>query len=167
MGPRRKFLHSGTRRCLVLVACLSLAAAAVSALGAEPPGERLLRILDASTGRPKVTLRVEVARTFTEKVRGLQGRDGLEPGRGMLFLYPKAAPRSFWMKGVAFPIDLVFADGEGLITEVLEDLPPCAGPVVRCPSYRSGSPARYALELAAGQADAHGLGPGDRLELAP
>ncbi|MDA2917176.1 DUF192 domain-containing protein [Nitrospinae bacterium AH_259_B05_G02_I21] len=167
MGHRRKFLRSGTGRCLVLVACLSLAAAGVSALGAEPPGERLLRILDASTGKPKATFRVEVARTVQEQVRGLQGRDGLEPGRGMLFLYPKAAPRSFWMKDVAFHIDLVFADGEGRITEVLEDLRPCVGPVMRCPSYRSGSPARYALELAAGQADAHGLGPGDRLELAP
>lgn len=167
MGRRRMRTLAAASGGLVLVAGLSLAPAGVSPHRAGAAGERVLRILDASTGRPKAAFRVEVARTSAEKSRGLQGRDGLPPGRGMLFPFSRAAPRSFWMKDVSFPIDLIYADGEGRITEILEELPPCVGPIARCPSYRSARPMRYALELAAGQAAAHGLRPGDRLELAP
>ncbi|MFQ6672607.1 MAG: DUF192 domain-containing protein [Candidatus Tectimicrobiota bacterium] len=159
-GPARAWV----RPTMVLAGLAFVGLAAAQVAGA---GERLLRVLDATTGRPKVTFTVELAQTFEEQVRGLQGRPGLSPDSGMLFLYPDAAPRSFWMKDVGFPLDLVFADGQGRITEVLEHLPPCVGPVVRCPSYRTGSPARYVLELAAGQAAAHGLRLGDRLELVP
>jgi hypothetical protein len=129
--------------------------------------ERLLRVFDASTGRPKTTFTVEIALTDEEQIRGLQGRDSLQPGSGMLFLYPEATPQAFWMKDVLMPLDIVFADGQGRITEVLEQLPPCLGPVAHCPSYRSRSPARYVLEISAGQASARGLRLGDRLELAP
>lgn len=146
-----------------------LAAVALCLLASEPVSaeERLLRVFDASTGQPKTTFTVEIALTVEEQIRGLQGRDSLQPGSGMLFLYPEATPQAFWMKDVLMPLDIVFADGQGRITEVLEQLPPCLGPVAHCPSYRSRSPARYVLEISAGQASARGLRLGDRLELAP
>ena len=160
--PRRVSL--GRLLIWALLAAVALCLPASELVGA---GERLLRVLDASTGRPKTTFTVEIALTVEEQIRGLQGRASLQPGSGMLFLYPEAALRAFWMKDVLMPLDIVFADGQGRITEVLKHLPPCLGPVARCPSYRSRSPARYVLELSAGQASAHGLRLGDRLELAP
>lgn len=161
---RHRRVSLGRLLIWALLAAVALCLPASELVSAE---ERLLRVFDASTGRPKTTFTVEIALTVEEQIRGLQGRDSLQPGSGMLFLYPKAAPRAFWMKDVLMPLDIVFADGQGRITEVLEQLPPCLGPVAHCPSYRSRSPARYVLEISAGQASARGLRLGDRLELAP
>ncbi len=163
--------HGRTRRVslgrLLIWALLAAVALCLPASELVSAEERLLRVFDASTGRPKTTFTVEIALTDEEQIRGLQGRDSLQPGSGMLFLYPEATPQAFWMKDVLMPLDIVFADGQGRITEVLEQLPPCLGPVAHCPSYRSRSPARYVLEISAGQASARGLRLGDRLELAP
>lgn len=151
----------------VLVAATVFGALAALALSAPAAGERQLKVLDASTGRPKTTFTVEIAETLQEQIRGLQGRESLGADRGMLFVYPDAAPRAFWMKEVPIPLDFLFADAKGRITEIMEDRPPCLGPVLRCPSYRSQAPARYVLEVAAGQAKARGIEAGDKLELLP
>ncbi len=161
---RHRRVSLGRLLIWALLAAVALCLPARELVSAE---ERLLRVFDASTGRPKTTFTVEIALTDEEQIRGLQGRDSLQPGSGMLFLYPEATPQAFWMKDVLMPLDIVFADGQGRITEVLEQLPPCLGPVAHCPSYRSRSPARYVLEISAGQASARGLRLGDRLELAP
>ncbi len=160
---RHRRVSLGRLLIWALLAAVALCLPVGELVGAE---ERLLRVFDASTGRPKTTFTVEIALTDEEQIRGLQGRDSLQPGSGMLFLYPEATPQAFWMKDVLMPLDIVFADGQGRITQVLKQLPPCLGPVARCSSYRSRSPARYVLELSAGQASAHGLRLGDRLELA-
>ena len=161
---RHRRVSLGRLLIWALLAAVALCLPASELVSAE---ERLLRVFDASTGRPKTTFTVEIALTDEEQIRGLQGRDSLQPGSGMLFLYPEATPQAFWMKDVLMPLDIVFADGQGRITEVLEQLPPCLGLVAHCPSYRSRSPARYVLEISAGQASARGLRLGDRLELAP
>ena len=167
MVKRKKRLGRAPWVRIALVAGLAAGVLALSATEAAAPQERILRLLDASTGRTKATIMVELALSLGEQTRGLQGRLGLEPGRGMLFPYARAAPRAFWMKDVAFPIDLIYADGRGRVTEVLRKLPPCLGPAVSCPTYPSRYPAQYVLELAAGQADALNIRLDDRLELSP
>lgn len=166
MSRRRSKRGAGIGRP-ALVSVLALAAVVTFALSAPAEGERLLKVLDAATGRAKAAFTVEIAETLEEQIRGLQGREGIDPDRGMLFVYDEAAPRSFWMKEVSFALDFIFADAEGRIGEIMEDRPPCVGPVLRCPPYRSRAPARYVLELASGQAKARGIKVGDRLELAP
>jgi len=44
------------------------------------------------------TVQAEVARTPAERERGLMFRESLAKGRGMLFVFPEAQIRSFWMK---------------------------------------------------------------------
>jgi uncharacterized membrane protein (UPF0127 family) len=150
-----------------LIAVTACSALVVFTLSAPAAGEKILKVLDASTGRTKATFTVELAQTLQEQIRGLQGRDSLEASRGMLFTYPDSASRSFWMKEVAIPLDFLFADTKGRITEIMENRPPCLGPVLRCPPYRSQAPAHYVLEILAGQAKAHGIKVGDRFEFAP
>ena len=43
------------------------------------------------------TLRVEIADTDKTRDRGLMGRKSLPDGEGMLFVFEKSAPLSFWM----------------------------------------------------------------------
>lgn len=87
------------------------------------------------------TIKVEVAATPELRARGLMHRDSLAKDKGMLFIYPDEAPRSFWMKNVPFPLDIAFADSTGKIVRI-DDMPP-----MTTNSTKSLYPATYALEM--------------------
>ncbi|TXH07306.1 MAG: DUF192 domain-containing protein [Candidatus Moraniibacteriota bacterium] len=52
--------------------------------------------------------RIDVANTEALRSRGLGGRDSYPSGRGMLFVFDAPYQYGFWMKGMRFPIDIVF-----------------------------------------------------------
>jgi uncharacterized membrane protein (UPF0127 family) len=90
--------------------------------------------------------------------KGLSGRDALCPGCGMLFVFRDSAVRSFWMKGMKFPLDMIFIDEKCKVVRVSESVPPCDGECAV--SYSSGEPAKYVLEANAGYAARHNLSKG-------
>lgn len=106
-------------------------------------------------------VRVELATDDETRAQGLMFRDHLRDGTGMLFLFPRTAEYPFWMKNTLIPLDMIWMDEQRRIVHVKSDVPPCqADP---CPSYAPGVPARYILEVAAGVARQHQLGPGNVL----
>ncbi len=142
-----------------------LVAAALAACGAPAP----------DGAGPTVTIgddviRVEVARTAQERERGLSGRDGLGPDAGMIFPFETAGHPGFWMQGMRFDLDLVWAR-DGRIVEIHERVPrPPPGPDPNAPPlpvYRPRSPADLVLEVPAGAAARRGWKVGDALEIAP
>ena len=121
-----------------------------------------------ASGGPSVkiggkTFKVEIADTREKQALGLMFRDDMPADRGMLFIFPNEAPRSFWMKNTRISLDIMYFDGDLKLVSIAADTPPCK--VSRCPSYPSVVPARYVLELNAGTASALGVGLGDRLVL--
>lgn len=50
----------------------------------------------------------ELAITDADKERGLSYRDALPEGSGLLFVYNNYLIPSFWMKGMKFPIDIIW-----------------------------------------------------------
>ncbi len=58
-------------------------------------------------------LQLEVVNTPEAMAKGLQGRDSLAAGTGMLFAFPDADKRCMWNKGVKFPVAVAFFDEEG------------------------------------------------------
>jgi hypothetical protein len=109
------------------------------------------------------TFRVEMARTPQERARGLMFRRELPMDRGMLFVQP-TGPAVFWMKNTYIPLDLLYFDAEGRLSQIVANAPPCETP--SCPMYPSAAPTvRYILEINAGEAARRGIRPGDRLEL--
>jgi len=109
------------------------------------------------------TFRVEMAQTAQERARGLMFRRELPEEQGMLFVQP-TGPAVFWMKNTYIPLDLLYFDAEGRLSQIEADVPPCATP--NCPLYPSATPTvRYILEINAGEAARRGIRPGDRLEL--
>lgn len=92
---------------------------------------------------------VEIADTDVERRRGLSGRDGLEPGFGMLFIFPSEGVYSFWMYRMKFPIDMIWMDSGGRVVYIVEDAQPCGDSLV-CPVYTPDKPAKYVLEVNAG-----------------
>lgn len=106
---------------------------------------------------------VELATTGEAQALGLMFREELPDDRGMLFIFPVEAMRSFWMKNTRIPLDIFYFDRELRLVSVAENARPCRTP--RCPGYPSAGPAMYVLELNAGKAAELGVQKGDRLEL--
>ena len=109
---------------------------------------------------------VEIADDDAERERGLMFRDKLAPGHGMLFIHEEDAPRAYWMKNTRIPLDILYFDANRRLVSVQRDVPPCSlGD--NCPPYPSEAPARYVLELNAGEATRLELAPGAELQFGP
>lgn len=105
---------------------------------------------------------VEIAADDERRAQGLMYRDRLDPGHGMLFLFPHNTVLSFWMKNTRIPLDMIFLDSDRRIVGIVESAPPCK--FDPCPSYGPNAIARYVLEVGGGQARAHELKKGDVLQ---
>lgn len=106
-------------------------------------------------------LRLYIADTDEERAAGLSGFDGLASGEAMLFIYPESKPRTFVMRKVAFPIDVIFIGDAGTV-DAIEPLDPGESRLVQSPG-----PSRYVLELPQEWAEAHHVQPGAAFEYAP
>ena len=94
---------------------------------------------------------VEVATTDAQRERGLMFRDALAVDHGMLFIHERQQPLAYWMKNTRIPLDILFFDDARKLVAQQRDVPPCTlGDA--CPAYPSAAPARFVLELNAGQA---------------
>jgi len=138
-------------RALTIAALLSSSAV----LAAQPTGSHVVL-----TGH---RISVEIAATDAAREHGLMNRTHLSSGHGMLFVYPDARPRYFWMKDTLIPLDILFFDARRRLINVSADTPTCkADP---CPSFASAAPAMYVLELNAGAANSLGIKMGDTFKL--
>jgi uncharacterized membrane protein (UPF0127 family) len=136
-------------RHMIMTAALILCASCVSA---EP-----------SVELKGETFSVELATTPKTQSLGLMFRESLEDDHGMLFIFPSAITRSFWMKNTKIELDIFYFDKDLKLVNVIESAQPCR--TTQCPSYSSTGPARYVLELNAGKADELGVEAGDILAL--
>lgn len=109
---------------------------------------------------------VEIADNDNERSRGLMFRDSMDADRGMLFIHDKQMPLAYWMKNTKLPLDILYFDNERKLVSQQRDVPPCSLGN-RCPPYPSQGPARYVLELNAGQAAKLGLEEGAELTFGP
>lgn len=107
------------------------------------------------------TVAVEFARVPEAWARGLSNRDSLPEGVGMLFVFPAAEQRIFWMKDTRMPLDLVWIrDGTVIgITAGVQPEPGVADALLR--RYPSPGAVDQALEVNAGWAAGHGVNVGD------
>lgn len=151
----------------VLMASLPLLAAAQPV---SPPWRERL-----PAARPHVDVSLDgvpidavVARTSAEQRLGLGYRDGLEEGTGMLFIYADPSPRSFWMKGMRFCLDIIWIEGNEVVGAAESVCPEPAGtPDFDLPSYQSPEPVRYILEVSAGWMQENGVSAGSEVTFDP
>ena len=102
--------------------------------------------------------RVYLATDFDQQRRGLMFVRKLPEDTGMFFIYENEGIRSMWMKNTYIPLDMVFARGDGSVTNVVTDTVPQT-----LDSHTSTEPARFVLELNAGTARRLGIGKRSRL----
>jgi uncharacterized membrane protein (UPF0127 family) len=102
---------------------------------------------------------LEIADTPRKQQKGLGERDSLAWNHGMYFEYPTPAFPTFWMKGMRFPIDIVWLRNDRIV-DLHVNVPfekGGNGPTVR-PSVLVDA----VLEVPAGYAVANGWQIGDR-----
>jgi uncharacterized membrane protein (UPF0127 family) len=140
-----------TRRSLPWVLVCVLSAGVEVAAGAQ------VRIGD------RAVVTVEVAQTEAEKVRGLSGRESLEPGRGMLFVYEAPARPIIWMRGMRFPLDILWIRDGRVVDLVMEAKPPAPGEAPQVFSPREE--VQYVLEVPAGFTKRYGVALDDPVQI--
>jgi len=118
------------------------------------------RELAVETRQGPLTYFIEVARTPSERSQGLMYREELARDHGMLFDFGQPQHVSFWMKNTPLPLDLLFADAEGVIVRIHAQAEPFSETLIP-----SGQPVRYVLEIIGGSAAERGIRTGDRLTL--
>jgi uncharacterized membrane protein (UPF0127 family) len=121
----------------------------------------LIRHINKSCKEPEertiAAFEVETASTPESKTKGLAGREKMPGNHGMLFIMNDNLETSFWMKGMKFPIDILFFDRNKILTDIFENLSPC----VVCQLIKSSNPSAYALEINAGMSKKYKLKVGD------
>ena len=115
-------------------------------------------VVAAPDGTERARFDIEIARTPSERQMGLMFRTDLPRDRAMLFVFDDEAPRSFWMRNTPTPLDIIYADGAGVIVSIARDTVPLSMRAIP-----SGAPARYVLEVHAGLTGLLGIRPGDAL----
>jgi len=136
---------------VIALACFS----GVNACQAEP---RVSII--AKEGR-EIAFKVEIADTPAKREMGLQYRRALASDRGMIFLFPREEPQSFWMKNTSIPLDMIFISAEQKIVGIVENTTPFS---LEARSVNAGS--KYVLEINGGLSRRYAFEAGDRVRFA-
>ncbi|MEO6227239.1 MAG: DUF192 domain-containing protein [Thermomonas sp.] len=109
---------------------------------------------------------IEIAKDDAERAQGLMYRDAMENYHGMLFIHDRQEPQAYWMKNTKIPLDILYFDDARKLVSQQREVPPCSlGDA--CPAYPSNAPARYVLELNAGEAARLKLQDGAQLKFGP
>lgn len=112
----------------------------------------------------KTTLRVNVAQTQIDQIRGLAGCKKLPDKTGMYFPYSSQQIPTYWMKGMLMPIDIIWIT-DNTITGLQEFVPVPQGKLdEELLRYKPDQPVNAVLEVAAGKAKLYGLSVGSKIQ---
>lgn len=138
----------------ILMAFTLLVAHSATSLTACPTDQLVIE-----TRNDAVIIGVEIADDPKERADGLSGRETLEAGSGMLFLYEAPLRAWFWMKGTKMSLDMIFIEPDGTISAIKRNVQP--------DTYwpqSGGANTLSVLEINGGEADAFGIQAGDRVQ---
>jgi uncharacterized membrane protein (UPF0127 family) len=124
---------------------------------AAPKPEIPMGAVRFETPRGPWVVKVEIANSEETRERGLMFRRDLLQDRGMIFIFPTTAEHGFWMRNTFLALDMIFLGEDRSVLGVVERAEP------RTDTVRSvKKPSRYVVEVGAGEAAAHALGPRTR-----
>ena len=138
---------------LILLAC-ALFVALFFVFGESKGGGKEERIFEVR-GRE---ITVWLADSPAEITKGLGGRESLSEESGLFFIFPESNRHGIWMKGMHFPIDVIWLNKELEVIDMRTHIVPETFPEIFYPAL----PAHYVLETRAGTVDEIGVQRGDR-----
>ena len=111
-----------------------------------------------ATATGSATWVVELASDNASRSKGLMYRKQMAAQTGMLFRFQQSRVVSMWMKNTFIPLDMIFANQAGVVTHIHRGAVPHSEAIIS-----SRVPARFVLEVNAGEADRYGIAVGNRL----
>ena len=99
----------------------------------------------------------DLANTPSKQYKGLSDRKALRSDEGMLFIFNEIKDKSFVMRNMNFPLDIIFIRNHKIIN-LYHDLRPEGSQPQN--TYHSGEPVDAVLEISAGQSRSCHLGVG-------
>eukprot|EP00441_Pelagodinium_beii_P036937 CAMPEP_0197635098 /NCGR_PEP_ID=MMETSP1338-20131121/11006_1 /TAXON_ID=43686 ORGANISM="Pelagodinium beii, Strain RCC1491" /NCGR_SAMPLE_ID=MMETSP1338 /ASSEMBLY_ACC=CAM_ASM_000754 /LENGTH=220 /DNA_ID=CAMNT_0043207081 /DNA_START=65 /DNA_END=723 /DNA_ORIENTATION=- len=113
---------------------------------------------DGSTGAEKAKTDVEIPMTFSHFMRGLMYRKSMEKDQSMLFRWAGNGRRSFWMENTFVPLDIIYADRDGVIVSIKQ------ANALDTRGVPSSQDAASAIEVNQGWSRANGVTVGDTVK---
>ncbi|MBK3797660.1 DUF192 domain-containing protein [Azospirillum brasilense] len=111
-----------------------------------------------TAGGGKYRFDVELAETPAQQAQGLMFREKMAADSGMLFIYDRPQPASFWMKNTLIPLDMIFIGTDGRIVNIHANAVPQSLDAVN-----SAGSVKGILEINGGMSARLGIRPGDRV----
>jgi uncharacterized protein len=170
------------RRLSAVVLFMALIAVGCAAAMVFAPSCESLGVKTTGSSERMTTVKIngrafnlELALDAATREKGLSGRNDIQAGGGMIFVFPnvEVGLKNFVMRDCAVPIDIIFLDGSGRVTAMHKMVPeePRRGGESfvaynqRLTLYSSKFSAQFAIELAGNTLDTLGVKEGQRIEL--
>ena len=106
---------------------------------------------------------IEVVRDAKAQQIGLIKYNGIKDDQGMLFLFTQPGRYGFWMRNMKFPIDIIFINGEKVVS-LVENVKPVNQNEPNPPIYSPSAPADKVLEINAGLVKKYSIKQGDTVK---
>jgi uncharacterized membrane protein (UPF0127 family) len=116
-------------------------------------------------GAPAHGLVLAVAATEHNRELGLMCVTALKADAGMIFVFTASGEYDFWMKNTLIPLDMVWVDGDGTVTNVAAAVPASTRDEADDKVARRAGHGKYVIELRSGDAAKAGIVKGARLTL--
>ena len=144
---------------LMMMLVASMSAAAENIMRSPDYAATKIQLLPTPDRQP-ITFDVKLAKTQAQQAYGLMFSPPLAARTGMLFIFAKDEPRSFWMKNTPISLDMLFFASDGRLVSIIANTEPFS-----LTASKSQKAAQYVLEIGGGEAARLGFGPMTRLHL--
>lgn len=95
---------------------------------------------------------------------GLTKYNSIKPTQGMLFIFDSVGSHPFWMRGMKFPIDMIFINGDTVVA-TYENLPAVKISDPNIPTYGGDGLSDKVLEINAGLTTKYTIKKGDKVTI--
>jgi len=102
---------------------------------------------------------IEIADNSYEQQTGLMYRKSMEKDQGMLFIFQEESKRYFYMKNTYIPLDIIYYSKDSTVVSFVENAKPLDETTLP-----SNSPAKFVLELNAGEVNNLNIEVGDKID---
>ena len=121
------------------------------------------------TNQPNVMINqhkfmVDVAETDGQKARGLDIYDKLPLEKGMIFPFKTDGKYSFWMKGMKFPIDIIYINNNKIV-DIFPNVPYPKDSMQEPTIVKPSQKANFVLEINAGLSRRYNFKKGDLVDI--
>ncbi len=113
---------------------------------------------------PKGAITAELANTKASRELGLSGRHIMNDDEGMLFAFDVPGRYGFWMKDMAFPLDIIWINENGVVVSIERNVTPESYTNTK-KIYMNQADASYVLEINAGLSEKFGLYLGSKVKM--